>query len=421
MILRRLLWALCGACLASCASAPQARSPSGAGAAEKQAPAEVTSPAEARRQLLAALEREREPMPQQKVADAEGRFAGATEAVGRPVLEEAEAFTTVEIPIGTGAEISCFLYRDSIDAGVSLQRIISALGETVTLEALRPVEIAAAGARPALFLELDYTTPTEDGRTAAGQVKLMAAPDDDLPLICLHDELGYRRTFRRVAQGFAASLQPRGEQPRFTELHVFRVNDLPVGFEQRRIWELEQGQTVVENTAVLMMPRSRNALVFQDTSSTQVSDKGQRVTQYSYARARDGQLLVHATLERQQGNTYRARGTHQGKEFSATLTTEDTQGLLSEVAIQRELKRRLLSGETPQLSFQTYAPADAPEAWRTIAYRKAPGGERAVTLVSGTMEARGELDEHGAVERVQMPVGGDATMTMERALAQGTP
>jgi len=391
------------------------------GTAAATAVREAPVPADARRELLAALEREQEPLPVRPLEAPQGRFTARVEAAGDPVFEDDQDFTVVDLPIGTETAIKCFIYRDSIDVGQSLQAMIGELSSSLRVEALRPVEIVAAGDRPAVFLELDYTTEAPGGQRAAGQVKILAAPHDDLPLVCFHDELGFRRTFRRITQALAASLEPFGKTPRFNELQVFKINGLPVGFEQRRVWEVEQDQTIVETATVLMMPRSRTELTFQDNVSTAVSDAAGRLSQYVFAKAVNGELVLQATLERQRGNTYSVQGTQGGKEFSATLTSKDKAGLASELLIQREVKDALLGGQKAELSFETYRPATQVTALQTVHYRRIADRARGVSVQLEDVTMEGEVDEHGAMERMDLPLGQGARMVMDRVLAQGTP
>ncbi len=378
-------------------------------------------PADARRELLAALERELQPLPTRALQGPEGRFSAQVESAGAAVLEDEQDFTVVDLPIGTEAAIKCFLYRDSIDVGQSLQAMIQQLSSELQVEALRPVEIIAAGDRPAIFMELDYTTPTPDGQRAAGQVKILASPHDDLPLVCFHDELGYRRTFRRITQGFAASLQPSGNRPRVSELQVFKVRELPVGFEQRRIWEAEHGQTIVEITAVLLIPRSRTEFAFQDNVSTEISDAGGRINQYVYAKAVDGQLVLQATLERKSGNVYSVHGTRDGKPFEGSLKSRDKAGLASELLNQKEVASALLGGLKPALSFEIYSPGIHPTALQKVHYRKTPASPRSISIQLDDVTMEGELNPDGSVVRMDVPLGQGATMTQSRILAQGTP
>lgn len=401
------------AVMLGCAAGPRA-APDGT-----EGPARTT--ADAKRELLAAMERELEPLQTQPVSAPQARFTGTVEAAAPLVIEDETDFTLVDIPIGTRAPIKCFVYRDSIDVGQSLQAMIGALGEDLQIEAVRPTEIAAAGDRPALFMELDYTSDLGNGARAAGQVKLIAAPDDDLPLVCFHDEVGYGRTFRRITRAFAASIAPAGAAPKFAEIQVFQVNERPVGFEQRRIWDAEQGQTIIETTAVLLMPKSKKEFAFQDTVSTVVSDAKGRISQYAYAKAINGELTVQATMERQQGNTYAVQGTREGKEFRASFQSKDPRGLPSDVMIHREVKGELLRGRKPQLVFEQYQPSTEPTALREVKYRKTDTTARGVTLEMDGTTLAAELDEHGTVEHLDMPLGNGGTMRIDRVLAQGTP
>ncbi|MFP2956701.1 hypothetical protein ACLEPN_02425 [Myxococcus sp. 1LA] len=87
--------------------------------------------------------RELAPLPKQRVTSKEGIFTAEVEAVAAPKLTRHEGSTRLEIPLGTEAPLSCFVYERPIDAAGAVLAVAKAVQghKGVTVRSLMPTDV----------------------------------------------------------------------------------------------------------------------------------------------------------------------------------------------------------------------------------------------------------------------------------------
>jgi hypothetical protein len=356
--------------------------------------------------LKALASRELPPLPPQRLTPPGGAFSGEVEATAAPTFEPGEGPLRLTVPLGTGSPLTCFVYTGPIDAGAALWRMVESVSRSVEVQQARTTEVLGVAGVPTVFLEVEYLSATGQGR-AAGLLKLMVHASPTLPLLCLHDEVGYGATFQRITQGLAASLRATGEPPeapRASELHVVRLGAQPVGF----LWRTQRagpgGQPLVETHQSLLLPRSHKALTAQDTTMVELGDTSGRLLARSYAHAVEGEVKTRVSLELTQGREYHYEGRHEGQELSGTLTAP--QGLFTEQGQARAVREQLLTGKVQELRLETWWPSRALTTVTPVVWRKQTPEGRDVTLSVGTETLPARVDEQGQLEHWELPVGG---------------
>ncbi|HZA50390.1 MAG TPA: hypothetical protein VE549_06595, partial [Myxococcaceae bacterium] len=172
-----------------------------------------------------ASARELERLPLSPVQSPDGAFSSKVEATTAPSFAKQEALNTLHIPIGTEMPVQCHIYGERIDAAGSLGAVVRSVREALQIHSVRPVEIAASGGHAVVFVELEYLASV-DGKKVMGLLKLATLPRDDVSFLCMHDEPGYRATFRRVVKGFADALVTRtAHKARFRDVQIVRFNE----------------------------------------------------------------------------------------------------------------------------------------------------------------------------------------------------
>ncbi|MFP2927123.1 hypothetical protein ACLESO_18365 [Pyxidicoccus sp. 3LG] len=230
-------------------------------------------------------------------------FTAEVEASAPPTLARNEGSTRIDIPLGTGAALACFVYERPIDAAGAMLAVANAVrgGPGVTVRRMEPTEVLRIAGAPALFLHVDYETATPGG-TGAGQMKLMVSASPELPLLCAHDEPGYTRTFRRITTGLATSLQVPGRArkpaPR-EELHVLKLDGRLAGFKWRASRSAPDGPTRTESITSLLLPDGAGGLRAEDTTTTTLTDEQDHLKELRHARAENGTLALQVTLRRE--------------------------------------------------------------------------------------------------------------------------
>ena len=374
----------------------------------------------------ALLAREATGLDVQTLAFTGGALTGEVEAAAPPSVnrEATGGLWSIAIPIGSEAPISCYVYDKAIDTAASVLRFIRLVKEgskDVTIQSVAPVEAGAIGETPYLMVDVSYTKGSPAG-LLGGLMKMIVRPDADAALLCFHDEVGYRATFKRVTQGLARALKvdKPSPSPELVEIQITRLGELPVGFDRRTVTADARGGKVDQTIGCLLMPRSPQEAAGSDHLSTELSDEHGRLLALDVVEAEGEEIETQVNLTREGGGrAYRFKGKHAGKEISGRFRSREREGLASALLVADRLRTILLAGQSTELTTEEYHASLAPERPVQVTYRR-KGDARDVTMTLGQLEVSGRLDEHGFVESASMPLGGMA-LRQERVLIRRTP
>jgi len=408
------------------APAPPPPAPAPPAGAAPGAPSAANGGGAAATPFQVLLAREASGLGVRTLAFAGGSLAAEVEAAAAPSVtrEATGGLWSIAIPIGSEAPISCFVYDKAIDTAASVLRFIRLVREgskDVTIQSVAPVEAGAIGETPYLMVDVSYTKGSPAG-LLGGLVKMIVRPDTDAPLLCFHDEVGYRATFKRVTQGLARALKvdKPTPSPELVEIQITRLGELPVGFDRRTVTADARGGKVDQTIGCMLMPRSPQEAAGSDHLSTEVSDEHGRLLALDVVEAEGEEIETQVNLTREGGGrAYRFKGKHAGKEISGRFRSKEKEGLASALLVAERLRTSLLVGKSTELKTQEYHASLAPDRPVTVTYRRT-GEAREVTMTLGQLEVSGRLDEHGFVEAASMPLGGMA-LRQERVLIRRTP
>jgi hypothetical protein len=243
-----------------------------------------------------------------------------------------------------------------LDVGGQLLSVVKAI-EGVDVQLLRP-DVVLVGDQVAVFLEVQYLAKTPQG-VAGGELKAMAYDHPTTPLLCLHDELGYNATFRRVTTAMAASLKREDMElkiPKFVEIYVESINGQPTGFTRSILLAGDKGASSFIETHAALVPRSQKDLFVEDSMSTTTIDASGRVTQVHYAGGAGGEASDNVTLKRIGPREYAYSGIHHGKKIAGKLKTKDPRGFPTEADTTRDTRKLFADkAAAPELHIEEYS------------------------------------------------------------------
>jgi hypothetical protein len=363
------------------------------------------------------------PLPRARVSLFKGKVTTEVEAAGPTKLEDGTLAENgkaadLTVPLGTGADMSCYVYPEATDPASTVADILQKLGKIVRIERVRLSHVEVVGDHPAMYFDADYSSTGETGREV-GLFKIMLYASRETPVFCQHDEVGYRASFRRITQGLVKSMKAPsdGPPPRFVEVHILRMGDQPVGFEQRATRRAENGNVQTWQKTALFLPRSPRELAFSDHLQSDFFDTDGNLRFLSAVEVEDDQLTTEIEAERATDGRYLVKGKHGGEEVKGAFRSKGKRGPLTWSASSREL-RKLLAGKVRELSLEEYHPGFDPIRPMQVVYRRGEG--RAVTMTFGPIEVKATLDENGLIEQAEVPMG-DLRVTSRRAFLRGTP
>lgn len=402
-----------------CASSPKLPTPDVVPDAGPTVEAETDEARKAR--LTALFEREAEGLPRQAFSAA---GAALTVESSQPVTvarDEQAHLVTFTLGLGGTQPLTCTLFEDGVDVGGRIFRVLSAIKSRGQLVPLRPASVEVIERFPAVFLDLGYLMD-QQGTLGRGQVKVLAYSSDDASLVCLHDEPGYARTFKRVASALAAELARAlakvREVPVFRSVDLLSTQGLTLGFARTSWFRNPDGTLRLVSVGSMVVPRSQSDWLTTDQLSVTLAAKDGTVTRKRGLLWSNGEVEKDVTLERKKAGTYAYQGTVQGKALQGELKTRDGKDLASDLLQARRIKQVLLSGKKAELRLEDYLPEANPVALTPVTMQKLPGPGRVSAWV-GTLQLEGTFDADGVSQKSSMQAG-PATIVQERLFSEGS-
>jgi len=385
-----------------------------------ESPSAPAEKAPAATDFKAMLAREKPAMALQSVASTEGGFTAAVEGAGPPTVKQiAPAVTSVSVPIGSGTPVVCNVYAQDIDGAGSIRGIIHEVKDRVEPRSVRVVDIDVVRTSPTLAVEMDYTV-MQNGRKAAGRLKLTSWSNDGLGVICMHDEMGYRKTLQRIMRGFIETLtvQDAPEPPRYVEVHVVRINGNPMGYERVSLANGEHGRTIYTSTEASFINRGGADFIASDDLRVEVTEADGALVSLVAVKASGGEVELRMTLERVPAGGFTYAGVVSGKDLKGELPLAEGQPLSSNVRMMRQLVS-VADGGSAEQKASYYVASVSPTAPVPVTLRKG-AAPRQVLFNLQDKEMTMVVDGAGLVERSELLIG-SATLSTERIFTLGKP
>ena len=401
-------WAL--VYVAGCASGGTPR-------AEDKPTAVTTSPAPGLPPaVLAALAREVDPLPTQKVVGP--GFVLEVEATELPPVEPAGPNHQVTVNIGTQGRVQCIVYGTPLDYAGAIGQMLKAIQPQVKVRKAVVTDVQLVDEIPALFSNVEYTTLT-DGKKVLGQLKLMVHVRGDSSLMCMHDEPGYQASFRRMGLVAAKGFLPDGWKApplHYVETQVVKIGTSLLGFVHH-VCGREGATTTCEGTDALLVPRGPGSWMTSDSASVEVSDAAGVVTTQTVANAEAGELSSRMTIRKTAPGAYDYEGTMSGKDLKGSFKTKSPTGIISEPAL-RALTLDVVQKQT-RADVERYVNSLAPDVATpmTVSPTSKPSSV-VVEMVGRSVVSDVDADGLGSRSEIRM---GQMVMSFERVYVRGLP
>ncbi|WP_437820932.1 hypothetical protein [Sorangium sp. So ce1078] len=393
----------------------------GCGGSTGAAPAEspAGSPAPAAQEpfdLDKALAREADDLPAREVSA--GDWSARAFGAGEPKIEQKEKLVAITIPLGTESPVECFVYNTMLDSGEVIRNFVDLLDPAkVEISRVVPWEVSVHRESPAVFVQALYLAPTAAGK-AAGLLKIALHADRAHPIACLHDEVGYVRTFERLTKGIFDSFDSKSAAPKseYTDTVILRVDKVPIGFETSDLFKDEGGQRRWLSRSATLLPRDPKSLHIEDEASNVLIDAQGRIKGGVWIESSGGKANHRIELSQKTNYQYEYSGEVEGKQVQGTFTPSAKAWLASPVSTASELARLQKKKGPFDLKQQEYMPSVDPTKPVDVQYARDASGS--VTVSLGTMRLVGNLAPDGRPEAFELSAG-PPRLTLQRAYARG--
>jgi len=198
------------------------------------------APAEARPDIEALLARESEAkLSDFRVRAADGAVELHVKAAAAPTVKtrkgsDGSASTIVTFSLGSETDVVCNVSGSAMDLAHWVEGIV----ESMQLSLAEPphVTVEVAGGRPLFFVDTDgVLVDAKDGKKKRNIAKFAGLHLDRGSVACVHDGIGYRKTFDAVMGHIATkTVTPDAERPSFRSISVVTDDDTVIGFDETR-------------------------------------------------------------------------------------------------------------------------------------------------------------------------------------------
>ena len=364
----------------------------------------------------------REIEPLAKKAIQVEKLSGEAEVNGDAKSESHDNSFQLTIPVGTESPVECFVYKNAVDPGGTLFAFTREAAKQVDVRLFKVADVSLVGDYPVVFLEAQYLAKTAGGQ-ALGELKTMFYQHPLTPMLCVHDELGYNESFRRVTKALAASLKIADMQVNPTksvQVYVDKIAGHPAGFSSHVVLSDKGGKMTSLSRSTTFIPRSVSDLVISDTVSSEVWDSDGKLLEAVYAVGEGGELNVNISLKRVGPQEYAYKGQHGGKSVAGKFKTRSKRGLATDKITTGLVAAELLTGKSRELKMEQYHASINPSAPIEVSYKTESKADRRIKVTLGPMEAVATADDKGMLEKMEIPVGG-LSLSQERVLVRGAP
>jgi hypothetical protein len=352
--------------------------------------------------VKAKLEQEADPIGKQPVKGGDV-FSAYIEAKSAPKVERKEQGFAVTTDLGWGGSLECFVYDKVIDAGAAVNIMLKEAAKNVKFKYLSPYFVDHQGLDPIIAVRGIYQVERE-GKTLAGDFKLMVVPRSEHPLMCWLDSPGYAKSFARVGAEFAKSFKFDSTRaaPTRGELWIVSLDGVPVGFSRDQTY-VHDGKVSSISLSARFIPAGPGEMSFEDEAQILTLDKDGEITTGRYVSAENGEPNYTIDIEHTK-NGYNYVGTIQGKALNGSFKTK--QPLKAQYAAQKKLKTLASSRKKAKFEEMEYDPSVDAQNGSLVTYEVTPEGD-GMTIVSTTghrgmtMKANGR----GVVKQILLATG----------------
>lgn len=298
------------------------------------------------------------------------------------------------IPIGAGLDVTCYLTEEMSSPAVVLKSVFDNISKVANIESvgIKTVEADIFKNIGYLYLEAEYLTKDKKYGTA----KIIAASTVKMSFYCTHDELGYKKTFIKVADSLANSAYVQNSVKGFSgynrkQIDIAYVNKMAVGYAESYQFSGEKKTRKNFSVSTFLIPRSAKELMAGDSVDTTFYNKETGALLSGAYNSYENNEAEHEIEFEQTGpNQYKARGVFQGKNFEETFDSEQR------LVYSGFILDQYSAGKTTnkEWNFEEYVPQSPvkPTKSRIVFKEKMPNGNKKVEYTFHTLKALLEID-----------------------------
>lgn len=340
-------------------------------------------------------------------------------------VESGEDFWYYSIDISSGSPIECYTFTSYDGPANSLHSIEAqeleqtATGNNMALANTFNFAIDAGLTHGSPYLQLDtlYILEGEKGKLI-GVVKGLSAETEQGLHVCLHNEVGYRKTFTSVFNAYVGAFVEKETNAEFFEpVYQVSMGGMPVGYTRERYTIDQDGDIEIVNDSAYLFPVSANEVSRSDSVSRSWSRPDGSVINATEYAIENGAVGSNFTLQFSE-DAWHANGEMQGKQVQATLEHKDW--LLSGIGSYIETAKLMNSNEHSSEFHMWASEADPTSAIKVVLSKLVDDPYANILIDMGVLKMKFMADDDGILRHGTLEQG-PLQMTLSLLRAKGTP
>jgi len=339
-------------------------------------------------------------------------------------IGEYDNFYYINVDIGTGAPMECYLYKEYSRLSDGLYKIadsmVSHAAEMLKMPLMKKynfsVNAAVYSGMPYLSYDMFFMLKTGD-KSQIGLIKSAAAAVGGQQLFCTQQEMGYRDTFISAFQSLLAAVMSEQEDDFFFDnVGIISVNGQPAGYTHDYYRQDEDGDVQENSEMALMLGVDESTVMRTDSASYDWSDSdGFLINGRSYEIV-NGEVNSEFSIDHGKGH-WLVRGQMQGKKIDTELNYSGD--LLSGYGIYLAVAD-LAASDKDSLSYKVWSDS-APETATDIIISKVENNpESNFKYTMGPLEVLLKADDKGVFSAGTMIIG-PVHMDVDMVYVKGQP
>ena len=201
--------------------------------------------------------------------------------VGLPFSMRAvdERADQLSLEIADSVPITCFIWKEEVELATSIVRtppaifdvLIEGTEHEISEKHIRTIQGGSVSGVPYHAAHWTYRMGE-----AIGVMKVAAANKHGRGIVCNHYDAGFSKTFERAFLDLVASFEVNHPPPapNYSEVHVLRMGEIPVGVEWHKLTRDAEGDIRVDMAHSLLLPLSSTELLATYTTTVEWSTPG---------------------------------------------------------------------------------------------------------------------------------------------------
>lgn len=240
--------------------------------------------------------------------------------------ESVDTYRYYVIDIKTKTPVECYVFTEFDGTANSLYNMIDASLEGAVTLNNKPLtakfnlslESGISDATPYMSLNILYKLGN-DAESVLGTIKGLSARTHNSLQICIHNEIGYNKSFFSVFESFVHAVASGNKPDNFLEVvYQFTFNGIPVGYGRDIFTKDSSGDIESSSDSAFMIPVDTNTIARSDSMSKSWSKpNGNLINAFSYTI--DNSAYTHLYTLKPDEDLWITEGESQGKAQRYTL------------------------------------------------------------------------------------------------------